>query len=76
MTNEEIEKIMDSLQTSLDFLSFYQSALDEMDKEEKTLFEIIYASYSAGYISCIEFNETKTLTRPFKFKSYKEQKND
>lgn len=71
-TEEETKEIISALATSPDFIAALQSCIDRW-KKVKTLevnsVDISFFMFCEGYLSCLNYMETKDKLRSFQYKA-------
>jgi len=67
MTLDEEKELIKGLATSPDFFGALSEALDQVTGKSVTVQEIGLWFFSQGYLSCLNFQKTAKMTRPFKY---------
>jgi hypothetical protein len=67
MTLDEEKDLIKGLATSPDFLSALSEALDQVVGKSVTVQEIGLWFFSQGYLSCLDYQDKRKMTRPFKY---------
>lgn len=67
MTEEEVKEIIKGLNTSPDFIRALQSYHENSSTEGEDLHKIALWFFSQGYLSRLDYEKTKKMTRPYKY---------
>lgn len=67
MNEEEAKKIIKGLATSPDFIQSLSAAINQVTGKSVNIQELGLFFFSQGYLSCMEYQESKGKLRPFKY---------